>query len=459
MSVLTGRRDKQTGPVISAFVTAVVLAGSAAALPAFASDGSPQPPCSAPTSGSAAPTGTDTTPPPATGSASKSADQARRSGDDTSDPAPPTDPGCTTTTTPPTTPPTTDAPTTGAPTTTAPPTTPSATTAPPSTTAQGTPTVTETTAAPTTAPATVAPPATTAAAPPAGPVGGGGVAGGSSFDYTDTPPGDTTQREPHGTITRSQIVTRAERWLAEQVPYSQTRWWTDAGGTYRQDCSGYVSMVWDLNQNIDFWTGNLNTVSHTINPADLLPGDTLMSVEHTIIFANWANPQHTEFDFFEEAHPGTAARFVVDAPLTAYTDNGFNAFRYDGIAGAGALPADPATGLSFAALSSGGSEIAPSGVSTTEPAPAPWQQTLPDQQALSKLLASATPTRTPTKVDPQLAAMGLSAAGPAPTRVLLAAALLSALFTLLALIRNPRIMAAALSRKPKAEPSRHRRKH
>jgi hypothetical protein len=248
---------------------------------------------------------------------------------------------------------------------------------------------------------------------------------------------------PHGTITRAQIISRAETWLAEKVPYSQTSWWTDANGTYRQDCSGYVSMAWQLDQNIDFWTGNLNTVSHTIDPADLLPGDTLMSVEHTIIFAGWADPEHTSFDFFEEAHPGTFARFVVDAPLTAYTENGFNAFRYDGVAGpATSLPADPATGLSFAELSAGGSELVPTGVSFAEPAPAPWQQTVPNEQALAALLASADGAgkgKPSPSASQELAALAMDPGGPAPLPVLLGTAILSALFLIVAAVRNRKV--------------------
>lgn len=424
MPGLTGRREKQTGPVKSAMVTAVVLAGVACSLPAFASaaDSTDTVPCS--------PTGGPSTTSDPTGGA-----------DPTISPTDDPTTGCQTSTT---APPTTEPPTT----TTAPPT---KTTAPPIIGPSGS--VPPTTAAPTTEPPTDT---TSAPPPPPPPPPVLPTEPDGTFTYTDTPPGDTTLKLPHGTITRAQIITRAEKWLTEKVPYSQVEWWSDADGTYRQDCSGYVSMAWALDQNIDFWTGNLNTVSHTIDPSDLLPGDTLMSVEHTIIFAGWTNAQHTDFDFFEEAHPGTVARFVVDAPLTAYTDNGFNAFRYDGVSGSGALPPDPLTGLSFASLSSGTSEIIPAGVSATEPAPAPWQKTVPDESALQALLASQKPTKTPAKVDPQLAALGISD-GPAPTRVLFAAGILSLVFMLLALLRNPRIKTVALVRKPSTKG--YRRKH
>ena len=187
---------------------------------------------------------------------------------------------------------------------------------------------------------------------------------GSYFAYTVVPPGDASYQLPHGSITRAQIIARAQLWVQAQVPYSQTEWFTNQNGTYRQDCSGYVSMAWGLDQYTDFWTWNLNLVSHTIPAAELLPGDILLSNEHTILFAGWANSQHTAFDYYEEAHPGTVARYVVNAPLAAFLDNGFATFRDDGVVGAGTLPANPASGDLYATLAQQASEIQPPGVNT-----------------------------------------------------------------------------------------------
>ena len=185
--------------------------------------------------------------------------------------------------------------------------------------------------------------------------------------YTDVPPGNASYQLPHGTITRAQIIARAQLWVQQQVPYSQTVWHTNADGTYRQDCSGYVSMAWDLDQYTDFWTGNLNLVSHTVPAAEMLPGDILLSNVHTILFAGWANAQHTEFDYYEEAHPGTVARYVVDAPLAAFLDNGFAPFRYDGVVGSGAVPTNPLSGDLYSTLAQKASEIDPPGVTGAQP--------------------------------------------------------------------------------------------
>lgn len=228
------------------------------------------------------------------------------------------------------------------------------------------------------------PPATTPTTPPVivttvSPVTGGG------FPYSAWPPGDTSEQLPHGTMSQAQIIERAQRWVAESVPYSEDAWFTDADGEYRQDCSGYVSMAWGLDQDIDFWTGNLNTVSHTIPAAQLVPGDILLSAQHTVLFAGWADSAHTMFDFYEESHPGTVAHYVVDAPLAAYLDSGFAPFRYDGLqmSAAWQLPATPSQGETYASLMAGGSELVPLGSSTVEPPAAPWQSDGPSNAAPS----------------------------------------------------------------------------
>ena len=220
----------------------------------------------------------------------------------------------------------------------------------------------------------------------------------NEIDYTDLPPGNAPNQIPTGTITRAQIIARAQLWVEQQVPYSQTEWWKNVNGDYRQDCSGYVSMAWDLDQYTDFWTGNLNEVSHTIPAADLQPGDNLLSDEHTVLFAGWADPQHTEFDYYEEAHPGTVARYVVDAPLSAFLDNGFTPFEYDGVVGSTSVPANPANGDLYSTLALTASEINPPDVNPLEP--------LGLSQATATAFASAGATASPssTELSAQVAA-------------------------------------------------------
>jgi len=133
-------------------------------------------------------------------------------------------------------------------------------------------------------------------------------------------------------ITRAQVIGRSVSWVLQQVPYSQTSWWTDANGTYRQDCSGYVSMAWRLDQRVNYWTGNLATVSHRIASKDLRVGDALLLPRsHVVLFAGWANTAKTKFNLYEEYSRGKPARYVTNANLSYYLDRGYGAYRYDHI--------------------------------------------------------------------------------------------------------------------------------
>jgi len=60
-------------------------------------------------------------------------------------------------------------------------------------------------------------------------------------------------------------------WIDAQVPYSVDSYWRDG---YRQDCSGFVSMAWNLGTNE--WTGSLDKFATKITKDELLPGDMLL---------------------------------------------------------------------------------------------------------------------------------------------------------------------------------------
>jgi hypothetical protein len=135
------------------------------------------------------------------------------------------------------------------------------------------------------------------------------------------------------TITRDEVIGRAVSWVLQQVPYSQTSWWSDSNGTYRQDCSGYVSMAWNLNQRTNYWTGNLASVSHRIATSALKPGDILLLPRsHVVIFAGWGDSARTRFHLYEEYSRGKPARYVTNASLSYYLNRGYGAYRYDRIA-------------------------------------------------------------------------------------------------------------------------------
>ncbi|MEV6328377.1 peptidoglycan-binding protein [Streptomyces sp. NPDC051909] len=132
--------------------------------------------------------------------------------------------------------------------------------------------------------------------------------------------------------TRSEIINRAKKWVASAVPYSMEKYWNDG---YRQDCSGYISMAWNLPSNE--WTGSLDRFADRIARADLQPGDILLfhnpanptRGSHVTIFGGWTDYTHTSYTAYEQTPPRTRKQAT---PL-AYWENSdrYVAYRYKGV--------------------------------------------------------------------------------------------------------------------------------
>ncbi|MBC9719593.1 peptidoglycan-binding protein [Streptomyces sp. TRM66268-LWL] len=112
-------------------------------------------------------------------------------------------------------------------------------------------------------------------------------------------------------ITRGQIIERAKRWVGAKVPYSMSGYWSDG---YRRDCSGFVSMAWNLGSNQ--WTGSLAQYGERIKKSDLQPGDMLLfhnpgnpgAGSHVTIFGGWADAGKTRYVAYEQTRPNTLKR-------------------------------------------------------------------------------------------------------------------------------------------------------
>jgi hypothetical protein len=115
-------------------------------------------------------------------------------------------------------------------------------------------------------------------------------------------------------ITRSVVMARAQSWIAEGVPYNRNAYNSDSNGTYRQDCSGFVSMAWSLPSsqanNYGETTGTLpNFATELSSLDDLQPGDMLDNIStHVVLFKGWTAANHNTAVILEEAHSGTTAR-------------------------------------------------------------------------------------------------------------------------------------------------------
>ncbi|MFE7100603.1 peptidoglycan-binding protein, partial [Streptomyces erythrochromogenes] len=154
-------------------------------------------------------------------------------------------------------------------------------------------------------------------------------------------------------IDRTTIINRAKLWLDAEVPYSMSTYWTDG---YRQDCSGYVSMAWNLGSNE--WTGSLDKFATKITKDDLLPGDMLLfhnpadpnNGSHVVLFGGWVDETRTHYVAYEQTRPTTRKL----ATPYGYWSNAakYVPYRFNGVTGGivpevpGAVPAPepPAAG-------------------------------------------------------------------------------------------------------------------
>ncbi|MEE4490281.1 peptidoglycan-binding protein [Streptomyces sp. BE230] len=156
-----------------------------------------------------------------------------------------------------------------------------------------------------------------------GPLQGAGASG---------PPASQAGAAALRKTTRADIINRAKTWVAAQVPYSMEKYWSDG---YRQDCSGYVSMAWNLPGNE--WTGSLATYGTRIAREDLQPGDILLfhnpadpgKGSHVTIFGGWTDYTHTHYTAYEQTKPHTRKQTT---PMAYWTNSGsYVAYRYKGL--------------------------------------------------------------------------------------------------------------------------------
>ncbi|WP_406409366.1 FG-GAP repeat domain-containing protein [Streptomyces sp. NBC_01643] len=132
-----------------------------------------------------------------------------------------------------------------------------------------------------------------------------------------------------GAISRTEILQRAQYWVDQRVPYSQSAYYQDPQGrTYRTDCSGMVSMAWHLSTSATTWTlPNYSTQLPDLD--DLQPGDALNNVNHhVVLFVSWTDSSHTTANIMEEARPGTVAQKTTYS-RSYITANGFKPYRYN----------------------------------------------------------------------------------------------------------------------------------
>lgn len=139
-------------------------------------------------------------------------------------------------------------------------------------------------------------------------------------------------------ISRDHAMARANVWLTGKVPYNQAACHGDPefpGKTYREDCSGYVSMAWGLPSSLVV-SQFPSYATRLSSWSQLQPGDALISgdgTSHIVLFARWTNAAHTTFDVWHESNPTRGT--VIDHNGSWL--NGYVAYRYNHITGTPAI--------------------------------------------------------------------------------------------------------------------------
>jgi hypothetical protein len=135
------------------------------------------------------------------------------------------------------------------------------------------------------------------------------------------------------------VIRRAQTlWPLGKVEYSMNPPFRDR---WRRDCSGFVSMCFDIPADTPGFFGGMNTVSFVtaglfrrIEKADLQPGDvigllgpgTAGADGHIVIFEGWADPEHKSYSGFEQVHGGPKNR-PIGYPYDD-DDRDFQPYRY-----------------------------------------------------------------------------------------------------------------------------------
>lgn len=111
-------------------------------------------------------------------------------------------------------------------------------------------------------------------------------------------------------ITRSEVIGRAQSWIdAGGYPYSQTAYTPDG---WRTDCSGYVSMAWNVGFDVNGGTNTVGLLDYSteIGKDQLAAGDILLDANgtnvtrHVVLFERWADDAHTSYWGYEQSGSG-----------------------------------------------------------------------------------------------------------------------------------------------------------
>lgn len=133
----------------------------------------------------------------------------------------------------------------------------------------------------------------------------------------------------------NEVISRAKTWVDRGVPYSMSKYTSaPGGGSYRTDCSGFVSMAWKLGTSMS--TVTLPQVAKKISKNDLRKGDIIMkggsgsagAAGHVVIFEKWADAGKTKYWAYEQTPPKAIHRTIT---YPYFGRSGYVPYRYNKI--------------------------------------------------------------------------------------------------------------------------------
>jgi hypothetical protein len=136
-------------------------------------------------------------------------------------------------------------------------------------------------------------------------------------------------------LDRKEAIARAKTWTRKGVKYNQS----GHKNGYRRDCSGFVSMAWDLPENLTTW--RIPLVAKRISKKNLRPGDVMLDKtssgggRHVVMFEKWANKKKTKYWALESTGQrgvDKAVRRVVPYPYRVNKSR-YKPYRYVGMDG------------------------------------------------------------------------------------------------------------------------------
>lgn len=155
-----------------------------------------------------------------------------------------------------------------------------------------------------------------------------------------------------GPISGAEMMSRAQYWVNQHVPYNQLAYAADPQGrSYREDCSGFVSMAWHLGTSLvvtDPAPYDFTNADGTPNTAydkgigsfsNLQQGDAMAYPhEHIWLFDQWTDKANGDFTYYAESNPGDPTHGPTSANINSSTlegwpRSGYVGLRYNNVTG------------------------------------------------------------------------------------------------------------------------------